>query len=302
MTSIASNCFPSVQFQRRFYSAWPRALLPDRAARADAGGPQIQAGKYQRELYVDLLIKCICNTIYKDEGKHPRAILPEAKHPGAISPYDEATRQEGRDFPSRAHSMAGVARLKNLADLTQRALDEGIEGNFIETGVWRGGCCILMKGILAANRTIGRKVYVCDSFEGLPDANVTEYPADEGLGFLSKVEELKISLDTVRDNFAAYDLLDDDVVFVKGFFSSTLPALDPGKLALMRLDGDLYESTIVALDNLYPRLSPGGYVIVDDYSSIPACAAAVDDYRRTHKIEASLTQVDWTGVWWRKPN
>jgi O-methyltransferase len=260
----------------------------------NAGLDSTDSGNFQRGLYVDLLIKCICNTIYKDDGQQP-GLDP------VLSPYDEVMRQKGGDWPSRAHSMAGVERLKNLADLTQRVLDQGIEGNFIETGVWRGGCCILMKGILTANRANGRKVYVCDSFEGLPAANAGKYPADQELDRYSNVQELKIPLDAVRSNFAAYDLLDDDVVFVKGFFSDTLPALDPGKLALMRLDGDLYESTIVALENLYPKLSPGGFVIIDDYGGLPACAAAVEDYRREHTIQVPLTRVDWTGVWWQKP-
>lgn len=246
--------------------------------------------KLQRELYVDLLIKCISNTIYKDAPLHPNLVLS----------YDEPTRQRGGDWPSRAHSMVGVERLKNLADLTQRVLDEGIEGNFVETGVWRGGCCILIKGILTANRASGRRVHLCDSFEGLPPSNAEKYPADKDLD-LSGFEELKISLDAVKRNFAVYDLLDDDVVFVKGFFADTLPAFDPGKLALLRLDGDLYESTILALEHLYPRVSPGGYVIIDDYGCIPACAAAVEDYRRQHKIEAPVMQIDWTGVWWQKP-
>src|ERR1041384_4213849 len=90
---------------------------------------------FQRQLYVDLLIKCISNTIYQDAPLHPNLVLP----------YDEATRPRGGDWPSRAHSMAGVERLKNLADLAQRVLDQGIEGHFVETGVWRGGCCILIK-------------------------------------------------------------------------------------------------------------------------------------------------------------
>jgi O-methyltransferase/8-demethyl-8-(2,3-dimethoxy-alpha-L-rhamnosyl)tetracenomycin-C 4'-O-methyltransferase len=246
--------------------------------------------KFQRALYVDLLIKCICNTIYQDETQHPDF----APH------YDEAARRAGSDWPRRAHSMVGIERLKNLGDLTQRAIDEGIEGNFAETGVWRGGCCILIKGILVANRVTGRKVYLCDSFEGLPAPDAQAYPADEGLD-LSRFEQLNISLDTVKSNFAVYDLLDDDVVFVKGFFRDTLPTFDPGKLALLRLDGDLYESTILALEHLYPKLSPGGYIIVDDYGCVPACAAAVEDYRKEHSIDAPMIQVDWTGVWWQKP-
>jgi O-methyltransferase len=243
----------------------------------------------QRELYIDLLIKCVSNTIYKDDPFSPEI----------VGYYSDEKREKGMDWPSRAHSMAGVARLKNVARLAQQVLDDGVPGNFIETGVWRGGCCILIKGVMKINGASDRNVILCDSFEGLPPPNVIDYPADEGLD-LYQYPQLAISLENVKNNFAVYDLLDDGVKFVKGFFSETLPRLDPGKLALMRLDGDLYESTIVALDNLYPRLSQRGFIIIDDFGAIPACAQAVQDYRSKHQIVDPIQQIDGTGVWWQK--
>jgi O-methyltransferase len=80
-----------------------------------------------------------------------------------------------------------------------------------------------------------------------------------------------------------------------------LPKLETGPLALIRLDGDLYESTYVALAHLYSRLSPGGFVIVDDYGALPNCKAAVVDFRSKNAIDAPLHVIDWTGVWWQKP-
>lgn len=242
-----------------------------------------------RRLYTDLLIRTIANTIYGDPSMDP----------WHDKSFDPAVRKTGLDWPSQAHSMAGIARLENLRDLTQAAIDDGIPGDFIETGVWRGGCCILMRGVLAANGVTDRRVFVADSFDGLPPPSPA-YPKDAN-DQLFKHSELAVSVAQVQANFRAYGLLDERVVFVKGLFQGTLPDLETGPLALIRLDGDMYESTIVALTALYPRVSPGGFVIIDDYGAIEACRAAVTDYRAQHGIEAPIRDVDWTGVWWRKP-
>ena len=242
-----------------------------------------------RELYLDLLIRVLTNTIYRDPAM-------DAQHAG----FQHEARQEGRDWPSVAHTMAGVERLNNLRELAQRAIDENIPGDFIEAGVWRGGCCILLRGVLAANSITSRQVFVADSFAGLPAPNPQDFPHDEGLN-LHLCGELSISLEQVQENFSSYGLLDDQVVFVKGLFQETLPSLQAGPFALIRLDGDLYESTYVALDALYAKLSPGGFVIIDDYGAMPACQAAVSDYRQRSGIESPMNAIDWTGVWWQKP-
>jgi predicted O-methyltransferase YrrM len=114
------------------------------------------------------------------------------------------------------------------------------------------------------------------------------------------MRELAVSLGEVKANFDCYDLLDEQVVFVQGFFSDTLPSLNAGPFALIRLDGDMYESTYVALDALYPKLSPGGFIIIDDYGAIEQCRQAVTDYRAKFDIAAPMQQVDWTAVYWQK--
>jgi hypothetical protein len=195
--------------------------------------------------------------------------------------------------------MAGVRRLENLRELMQQAIDQGIPGDFVEAGVWRGGCCILMRGILAANAIKDRQVYVIDSFEGLPPPNPDLFPQDEGLN-LHLYTELAVPLEQVKANFARYGLLDHQVVFVKGLFQNTLPSLAAGPFALIRLDGDLYESTYVALKALYPKLSPGGFVIIDDYKLISAVEAAVLDYRTRMGVDSPIHDIDWSGVWWQK--
>lgn len=242
------------------------------------------------KLYGDLLVRCIANTIYQD--------MPQ--DPWSSEAYAEEVRLEGRDWPSRAHSMIGVKRLENLRALTDIVLGEGIPGDFIETGVWRGGACILMRGLLAAYGDRNRTVIVADSFDGLPPPNAEQFPVDAG-DTHHEFRQLAIPLEVVRSNFAAYGLLDDQVEFLPGWFKDTLPTLADRRFALLRLDGDMYESTIQALENLYDRLSSGGFIIIDDYGAIPACRAAVDDFRNARNITESLNAVDWTGVWWRKP-
>jgi O-methyltransferase/8-demethyl-8-(2,3-dimethoxy-alpha-L-rhamnosyl)tetracenomycin-C 4'-O-methyltransferase len=195
--------------------------------------------------------------------------------------------------------MVGVQRMTHLAELVVQTLADGVPGDFIETGVWRGGCCILMRGVLPAHGVTDRRVYVADSFSGLPPPNSAAFPKDDGLD-LSGFTELAISLEEVRDNFSRYGLLDEQVVFVKGWFSETLMALEAGPFALIRLDGDLYESTYVALEALYPKLSPGGFVIIDDFNAIQQCKDAVMDYRARFGIETPLRKGDWSEVWWRK--
>ena len=243
-----------------------------------------------RGLYLDLLIKVLANTIYRDPSVHPES----------SGTFRLDLRTEGRDWPEVAHTMAGIRRLQNIKELAQRVIDEDIPGDFIETGVWRGGCCILMRGVLAANAITSRKIYVADSFEGLPPPKPEKFSHDAGLN-LHLHFELAVSVEQVKDNFSRYGLLDEQVVFVKGLFQETLPSLEAGPFALIRLDGDLYESTYVSLSALYPKVSPGGFVIIDDYGALPACKASVSDYRSEMGIDSPIHMIDWTACWWQKP-
>jgi len=260
------------------------------SGRLDAIGV-IDAGRTAalRSRYLDLVMRILVNAIYQDP----------AMDPWSGRAYDEKMRAVGRDWPSTAHTMVGLARLSNLRELVEKTLLENIPGDYIETGVWRGGCCILMKAVLTAYGE-RRKLYVADSFVGLPPPKGERFPGDAG-DLHHTYDVLAVPLEEVSANFRKYDLLDEDVVFVKGFFESTLPALQAGPFALLRLDGDMYESTIIPLEHLYPKLSSGGFVLIDDYGAVPGCRQAVDDYRRENNIGAPIHEVDWTGVWWRKP-
>lgn len=242
-----------------------------------------------KKLYLDLLIKILANTIYEDPSIHP----------DNTGPFQLQLRGTGMDWPALAHTMIGVRRLENVLDLAQRALDEGVPGDFIEAGVWRGGCTILIRGILAANGIKDRKVYAADSFEGLPPPDPASYPADDGFD-LHGFKELAVSLEEVKSNFSRYGLCDDQVVFVKGYFEDTLASLDAGPFSLIRLDADYYKSTYLALEALYPKLSPGGFIILDDVNFIMPCRQAVMDYRARMGITAEMQVLDWNAGWWRK--
>jgi len=205
-------------------------------------------------------------------------------------------REEGADYPATAPSMIGQKRMHNIRVLAQDLFSRGIMGDFIETGVWRGGAAIFMAAILQAYNVQDRKVWVCDSFEGLPPPSM---PQDAGdTHYLNP--DLAISLAEVRSNFVKYNLLTHHVQFVKGFFKDTLHLIPAREFALIRLDGDMYESTIQSLESLYPRLNSGGFVIIDDYG-LDICRQAVDDYRRSNNIISPLIKIDHTGVYWLKP-
>ncbi len=243
------------------------------------------------EMYVDLMARCLTDMIYGAD----RPIVRRGK---TVS-FDKKKRFQGRDWPVVGHSMAGIKRLQNVAHLTDRVIAEDVPGDFIETGVWRGGASAMVRGVLKFRGVEDRRVYLADSFEGLPPPNEEDYPADKGSRFHMR-GRLAVGVDAVKKTFEAYDLLDDRVEFVVGWFKDTLHALDVPQFSLIRLDGDMYESTIQAISALYPRLAPGGFLIVDDYGGIKACRQAIHDYRDEHGITEEIHKIDHTGVWWQK--
>jgi hypothetical protein len=214
-----------------------------------------------------------------------------------VGQYDPVRRSVGFDWPAKAETMIGRVRMRNLRVLLERALAEGVPGDFIETGVWRGGACIYARAILAAHGDAERRVFVADSFRGLPPPNVADFPADAGDSH-STFPQLAVCRQEVEENFRRYGMLDDRVAFLEGWFKDTLAGAPIERLCVLRLDGDMYESTIEALDALYHKVSHGGFVIVDDYVLKP-CAQAVDEFRARHGIHAPLHDIDGSAVWWR---
>lgn len=211
-----------------------------------------------------------------------------------ISDYDEL-KLNGLIASNTAHTLIGMKRLNQLQEAVETVLREQIPGDLIETGILRGGACIFMRAILKAYDVRNRKVWAADSFCGFPSRR-------PGPGELhtDKLNQLAAQRQQVEDTFRRYQLLDEQVEILEGWFADTLPAAPIGQLAVLRLDGDIYPSTVQALEALYPKLSPGGYLIVDDYYAFEECRQAVREYRAAHGIRTPLIRVDAPCVYWRK--
>jgi O-methyltransferase len=203
-----------------------------------------------------------------------------------------------RDVCQFSHTMVGRKRMQNISQCLDIIRLDRVPGDLAETGAWRGGACIFMRGYLAAWDMKDRTVWVADSFEGLPKPAL---PQDAGYDFsVEQVPILAVTLQEVQENFRRYGLLDEQVRFLKGWFRDTLPASGIEQLALLRLDGDLYESTMDALNALYHKVSAGGFVIVDDFGDFEPCRRAIHEFRGRQGITEPIVPIDWTGAYWRK--
>ncbi|MCD0486926.1 TylF/MycF family methyltransferase [Pedobacter sp. MC2016-14] len=239
-------------------------------------------GNELRVSYIQLLRDCVSYWLWLPSDKKMKRFM-------------------GEDCPKDGlgETMIGIRRLDNIHYCLKQILEQDIPGDVIETGVWRGGAVIFMKGILHAYGDQQRKVWVADSFQGVPAPDEVNYAADAGVN-LHEMKILSIPKSVVVDNFKKYNLLDHKVKFLEGWFKDTLHTEEIKQLSLLRLDGDLYESSYQALEALYPKLSVGGYCIVDDYLSFECCKQAVDDYRAKMNITDPIVQIDNIAVFWRK--
>lgn len=236
--------------------------------------------------YLDLLENSLTGLLWNDAPMDPWS-----------KSFDPEVRAIGRDWPTSALTMIGSARLRNFRTLIERAISEKVPGDILEAGVWRGGACILARAVLAVHDVEDRRVWVADSFEGLP-APDPKYPSDTGDAH-STFTQLQVSLEEVQDNFRKYGLLDKQVGFLKGWFKDTLTKAPIHALSVLRLDGDMYGSTIETLEALYSKVSTGGYIIIDDYI-LKGCRDAVHDFRRTASINDEIHDVDGAAVYWKK--
>jgi hypothetical protein len=285
------------------------------------------AAERQRSRYLGLLKRSLLNLTYPEHelrvrhlGRSPAASgrpggsgLEEARllrdiryrQPDAYralvdAKQDCASGVEGGIPFCYPHTLLGLSGLENLERAAEVVFTEGIPGDFLEAGVCQGGASIFLRALQVAYEREERRVWVADSFQGLPEAR---HAADLALGLdLSEASMPKVafSLQGVRDNFLRYDLLDENVSFLPGWFADTLSSAATGPLAILRMDGDLYASTWEILEALYDRVSPGGFVIEDDYGSWPSSRQAVDDFRASRDIREPLRHVDRNVVYWRK--
>lgn len=271
-----------------------------------------------RTLYLDLLKKCLTGSISRYSVRtiefkkrtlkrmlyQPVSKLLALKNVELVlrKPFSLETSGNSKVWPNWAETMVGLERLDNLQSHITDVLREGVPGDFIETGVWRGGTCIFMRAVLKAYGDVTRRVWVADSFQGLPKPDTERFPVDLSVDFWDN-PVLAVPIEEVKSNFEKYGMLDERVRFLRGWFRDTLPTAPIDKLAILRLDGDLYESTMDSLMYLYPKLSVRGYVIVDDYGVIAGCKEAVDNFRESHRIKEKINWVDEdipTCIFWKK--
>jgi O-methyltransferase len=267
-----------------------------RAARPRPGAERLRAA------YLDLLKLSLCDlagarTVSVSRSGDTRR--PDSQIRARELPDEELVlRATGHDWPFSGLTMVGLKRLDDIQACVESVVADGVPGDVIEAGAWRGGASILARATLDSLGADDRTVWVADSFQGLPAPNPDVAPEDHELD-LSQVDFLAVPVEEVRGYFARFGL-DHGLEFVEGFFDETLPSLRGHRWSTIRLDGDTYEATWVALESLYPGLSAGGYLVVDDYGLIDACQRAVDDYRREHGITEPIERIDWNGVRWRR--
>jgi O-methyltransferase len=269
---------------------------PIRASRPRPGAERVRAA------YLDLLKLSLCDlagarTVSVSRTGDTRRRESQI-HAWELSDEELVLRATGHDWPFSGLTMVGLKRLDDLQACIESVVGDGVEGDVIEAGAWRGGASILARATLDSLGADERTVWVADSFQGLPAPNPDVAPEDHELD-LSHVDFLAVPAEEVGGYFARFGL-EHGVEFVEGFFDQTLPALRGHRWSVIRLDGDTYEATWVALESLYPGLSAGGYLVVDDYGLIDACQRAVDDYRREHGITEPIEKVDWNGARWRR--
>jgi O-methyltransferase len=264
----------------------------EEARPARASGPQADADGL-RAAYLDVLKLCLCDlggSSTTSVGRTPEGLVMARELTGG----ELKLRAAGMDWPLHGLTMVGLRRLDDLQACVESVVADGVEGDAIEAGTWRGGASILMRATLDS---LGdeRTVCVADSFQGFPAADPRERPEAE----LDVFDFLAAPLDDVRAAFERFGC-DERVRFLPGFFEETLPGLEDQRWAIIRMDGDSYEATWQTLESLYPRLAVGGYVVVDDYGALDECRDAVDEFRRHHGIGERLEHIDWTGARWRR--
>jgi Macrocin-O-methyltransferase (TylF) len=252
-------------------------------------------GSLSTHLYLDLLKTTLTNTLF--------AVEPDVNDENEFNYINDFIQHY---IEGTAISMCPLGRFENIEFCVNDILKNQIPGDLIETGVWRGGATIFMRALLKVHGVTDRNVWVADSFEGLPEPDPELYPVEakaHGGKVMTKVyNHFAVGLEDVQRNFRAFGLLDDQVHFLKGWFKDTLPTAPIEKLALIRLDGDYYESTRDGLVNLYDKLSVGGYVIVDDYGEDmwTYCRRAVDEFRAERNIQDPILRVDSKCHYWQR--
>ncbi|MEE4106756.1 TylF/MycF/NovP-related O-methyltransferase [Pseudomonas viridiflava] len=269
-------------------------------------------------MYLELLAKTLTNSIYEDrlpsasevEINTLEEVLAELKCDNVsfnISAKELAQILQYTKKSRNVHTFVSERALRNIADCIEAVKASGVQGDVIDCGVLRGGTSIFMAGVLK-HHGMDRKLYVADSFQGLPAPSAKEstFAREFWYKYADRLSEYNLSCFAskadVISNFEKYNLISHGVIFLEGWFAETLSSLPVStQFSLIRIDADWYQSTLDALSHTYPYLSTGGYVIVDDYL-LEGCKQAVDEYRSVHDITSPIEIADERNgvVFWQK--
>jgi O-methyltransferase len=239
---------------------------------------------FHRDAYIDLVKRSIANYLYLGG----EASFEKFR---CVNHYDLQHGQWKIDVPARPVTLLTKSQLDLIEHAVVAVEDHGVPGDFIEAGVWRGGVIILMRALIDAYQIADRRVFAADSFAGIPkNIHATNDPVDMWN------DRWIASLEEVQWNIARFGVLDDRILFLPGFFSDSLKHLARERFALIRLDSDSYDSVETSLDYLYPLVSKGGIVIIDDWH-LPGCKMAVTDYRSRHGIADEVKVYEGNAYW-----
>lgn len=215
--------------------------------------------------------------------------------------FDASTRDICRSV--RPFTMTSPERIFALREGIKHIVRHQIPGEIVECGVWKGGSMMAAAMTLQELGATNRDLYLFDTFEGMPapgeeDVTLDNEPAEELLSKSDK-ESSAIwaysTLEEVKRNLLSTEYPESRLFFIKGRVEETIPESAPCQIALLRLDTDWYESTYHELVHLYPRLSSGGVLIIDDYGHWKGARKAVDQYAEENNLRLLLSRIDYTG-------
>lgn len=202
------------------------------------------------------------------------------------------------------YTMTSPERILALCNAVEYVVRSGIEGSFVECGVWRGGSMAAAARTLTQHRDVERELWLYDTFEGMsePTSQDVDCWGGDAAKLLTEQDRADAKsvwcvsgLQEVKNVMAETGYSRERIHYIEGKVEDTLPERKPEKIALLRLDTDWYESTRCELEHLFPRLQPGGVLIIDDYGHWQGCRKAVDEYIAKHSINIFLNRIDYTG-------
>ena len=247
----------------------------------------------ENELRIELLMR----SLEEGEDPHPGRLSHPLRYMAGMLRRRAAERRAGELLPgdapvveqpnALAYAGLGRVRLEHLESLLKSIREEEIAGDLADVGTGRGGAAIFMRGFLEAHGMDDRRVWVADPFDG------STAPAGEG------DRSFPPDLNTVREGFARFRLLDQRVVFLPGDPASVLSTAPISEIALLRIDGLQPAEVEAVLETAYDRVAPGGFIVVDDYNA-PACQTAVDRFRTRREVVEPLARIDWSAAFWRR--